>query len=192
MVAAVSANTRVGLMAGLFAAAMVGLGFAAVPLYDLFCRTTGFGGTTMRISEAEAAQIPLAAGRTMTVRFDSNVSRDLPWQFRAERSRDTVSIGARDMMVFVAKNLATRPITGTASFNVSPSQVGRYFKKVQCFCFTEQSLRPGEEMRMPVVYYIDPAILNDPDAMKVEEITLSYTFFPAQAGLAVDEGKTPL
>ena len=174
---------RTAAMAGSLALAMVGLGFAAVPLYDLFCRVTGFGGTTMRVSEAQAAAIQ-ATNRTISVRFDSNVSRDLPWTFRPERARETLSIGARDMMIFVAKNESSQAVTGTATFNVTPSQAGPYFSKIQCFCFTEQRLEPGQEMRMPVVYFVDPKILDDPDARDVQEITLSYTFYP------VDEAGT--
>lgn len=168
---------RTALLAGSLAAAMVGLGFASVPLYRLFCQVTGFGGTTMRVSEAQAATVQTSS-RTISVRFDSNVSRDLPWTFRPERARETLSIGARDMMIFVAKNESSRPVTATATFNVTPSQAGPYFSKVQCFCFTEQRLEPGQQIRMPVVYYIDPKILDDPDARDVQEITLSYTFYP--------------
>ena len=171
-------NTRTALMAGALAVAMVGLGYAAVPLYDMFCRVTGFGGTTMRISEAQAAEMNVAQGNMISVRFDSNVSSALPWSFRPERLRETISIGARDMMIFVARNNSDVPVTGTATFNVTPSQAGPYFSKVQCFCFTEQRLEPGQEIRMPVVYYVDPRILDDPDARDVKEITLSYTFFP--------------
>jgi cytochrome c oxidase assembly protein subunit 11 len=159
------------------AVAMTGLGFAAVPLYDLFCRVTGFGGTTMRISEVEASQIQ-ASSRTISVRFDSNVRNGLPWTFRPERPTERLSIGARDMMIFVAKNESNEAVTGTATFNVTPSQAGPYFSKIQCFCFTEQRLEPGQEVRMPVVYLVDPKILDDPEARDVQEITLSYTFFP--------------
>jgi cytochrome c oxidase assembly protein subunit 11 len=168
---------RTALMAGGLAVAMGGLGFAAVPLYDLFCRVTGFGGTTMRVSEAEAALVQTSS-RTISVRFDSNVRNGLPWTFRPERSTETLSIGARDMMIFVAKNESDQPVTGTATFNVTPSQAGPYFSKIQCFCFTEQRLEPGQEIRMPVVYFVDPKILDDPDARDIQEITLSYTFFP--------------
>jgi cytochrome c oxidase assembly protein subunit 11 len=168
---------RTAFLAGGLAVAMTGLGFAAVPLYDLFCRVTGFGGTTMRISEAEASQIQTST-RTISVRFDSNVRGGLPWTFRPERPTERLSIGARDMMIFVAKNESSEAVTGTATFNVTPSQAGPYFSKIQCFCFTEQRLEPGQEVRMPVVYLVDPKILDDPDARDVQEITLSYTFFP--------------
>ncbi|MEQ1510569.1 MAG: cytochrome c oxidase assembly protein [Sphingopyxis sp.] len=177
-------NARTALLAGLLAVAMVGLGFAAVPLYRLFCQVTGFAGTTMRVSEEQAANVQVVDGQTISVRFDSNVSPGLPWTFRPEQSRDTLSIGARDMMIFVARNLSDRAVTGSATFNVTPSQAGPYFTKIQCFCFTEQRLEPGQEVRMPVVYYIDPKILDDPSASAVREITLSYTFFP------VDEADT--
>ncbi|MEK6540494.1 MAG: cytochrome c oxidase assembly protein [Pseudomonadota bacterium] len=175
-------NTRTAMLAGLLAIVMVGLGFAAVPLYSLFCSVTGFNGTTMRVSEAQAANVQVVDGQTISVRFDSNVAPTLPWTFRPERTRDTLSIGARDMMIFVARNLSDRPVTGTATFNVTPSQAGPYFTKIQCFCFTQQRLEPGQEVRMPVVYYIDPRILDDPDARGVHEITLSYTFFPVDEG----------
>ena len=171
-------NARTAIWVGLIAVAMTGLGFAAVPLYRIFCQVTGFAGTTMRVTEAEANQIVVADGKTISVRFDSNVSSNLPWSFRPERQRDTISIGARDMMIFVARNDSNQPITASATFNVTPSQAGPYFSKIQCFCFTEQRLEPGHEIRMPVVYYVDPKILDDPDARDVKEITLSYTFYP--------------
>jgi cytochrome c oxidase assembly protein subunit 11 len=177
-IAMMDRNLRTAMLAGGLAVAMLGLGYAAVPLYDLFCRVTGFGGTTMRITEEQALRMNTASGRTISVRFDSNIAPTLPWSFRPERPRETISIGARDMMIFVARNNSNRAITGTATFNVTPSQAGPYFSKVQCFCFTEQTLQPGEEVRMPVVYYVDPRILDDADARDVQEITLSYTFFP--------------
>ncbi len=174
------ANIRTGLLAAMLAAAMLGLGYAAVPLYDLFCRVTGFGGTTQRASAAEAdlaAQFGKSVGgKTISIRFDGSVARDVPWRFRPEQSTDTVQIGQRDMAFYTARNDGNVPITGTASFNVEPEYTGKYFNKVQCFCFTEQTLQPGEEVRMPVLYFIDPAILEDENASKVEQITLSYTF----------------
>ena len=112
------------------------------------------------------------------VRFDANHSGDLPWDFAPERPTDTVSIGARDMSIFIAKNLSNETVTGTASFNVTPAIAGQYFNKIQCFCFTEQTLRPGQQVRMPVLYYVDPKILTDPNTKDIEEITLSYTFYP--------------
>jgi cytochrome c oxidase assembly protein subunit 11 len=170
-------NRRTGLIALAAALGMLGMGYAAVPLYQLFCQVTGFGGTTMRASEAEAAAVQVA-NRVMTVRFDANVGRGFPWKFEPTQVKDSVSVGARDMTVYTAKNLSDRPITGTATFNVEPENVGKYFNKVQCFCFTEQTLQPGQEVRMPVLYFIDPAILADEEARDVEAVTLSYTFHP--------------
>jgi cytochrome c oxidase assembly protein subunit 11 len=181
-------NLRTAIMAASIAIGMVALGFAAVPLYKIFCQVTGFGGTTMRVSEAQAATIAPTT-KTMVIRFDAN-QRGLPWEFRPERPTDTVTIGARDMSIFIAKNLADVPITGTATFNVTPAQAGQYFSKIQCFCFTEQELKPGQEMRMPVLYYVDPKILTDPETKDIEEITLSYTFFPVDKPNTVDpQGK---
>jgi cytochrome c oxidase assembly protein subunit 11 len=163
---------------------MLGLGFASVPLYRMFCAVTGFGGTTQRASEAQLADMAItgktAAGPVISVRFDSNVAPGLPWQFYPERKRDRVSIGVKDMTVFIAKNMSDKPVTGRATFNVTPSQAGAYFTKIQCFCFTEQTLQPGQEVRMPVLFFVDRKILDDPDNKDVEEITLSYTFYPVE------------
>lgn len=176
------ARNRRSLLAGLaLVAGMLALGFAAVPLYRLFCQVTGFGGTTMRV-DADAVNARPVAGRTMSIRFDSNVTPGMPWQFYPEHRTDTVTVGARDMAIFIARNMSDKPVTGTASFNVTPSQSGAYFAKIQCFCFTEQTLQPGQEVRMPVLYYVDPKILDDPDNKDVQEITLSYTFYPVENG----------
>ncbi len=177
----VSPQLRTGATAAAVALGMLGVGYGAVPLYDMFCRATGFGGTTQRVDAALAAEIPVGSNRPITVRFDSNVDRDLPWEFEPERNRDTLSIGARDMAVFTAKNLGTEAITGTASFNVTPVAAGKYFSKIQCFCFTEQVIEAGQEVRMPVLYFVDPKILDDPEARDIEEITLSYTFHRAKS-----------
>lgn len=171
-------NGRIALMAAGGALAMLGLGFASVPLYRIFCQTTGFGGTTMKITEAQAATIQ-STTHDVVIRFDANVERGMPWQFRPLQNTDTVAIGARDMAIYTARNLSGKAMTGTATFNVSPETAGKYFSKVQCFCFTEQTLKPGQEVRMPVIYYVDPAILKDPEAKDIEQITLSYTFHPA-------------
>ena len=180
-------NRRVGLMALAAALFMLGMGYAAVPLYRMFCQVTGFGGTTQRIGEAQAATVRVL-DKTITVRFDANIERGMPWQFRPENNTDQVQLGGRHMAIFLAKNTSNKPLTGRASFNVEPEQTGRYFNKVQCFCFTEQTLQPGQEVRMPVVYFVDPKMLNDPDARDIEEITLSYTFHPIadQASKALD------
>jgi len=174
--AANGGNLKTGLLAGALAIAMVGMGFAAVPLYRLFCQVTGFDGTTMRVTEAQAATVQVS-DRQIVVRFDAN-QRGLPWNFAPERATEKVTIGAKDMAIYIAENKSDQPITGTATFNVSPVQAGQYFTKIQCFCFTEQTLQPGQKMRMPVLFYVDPRIKDDPDAKDIEEITLSYTFYP--------------
>ena len=171
-------NGRTAALALLLVAAMTGLAFASVPLYRLFCQVTGFDGTTMR---AAAAPGPVA-GKEMAVRFDANIAPSLPWRFAPERAREIVTIGEREMAFYTARNLSARPVKGTATFNVSPVQAGKYFSKIQCFCFNEQVLKPGEEVRMPVVYFVDPKILDDPDARSISEITLSYTFYPVDSG----------
>jgi cytochrome c oxidase assembly protein subunit 11 len=168
-------NARTALLAAFGVAFMVGLAFASVPLYRLFCQVTGFGGTTQMRVGGEA---PGAVGRLVSVRFDGNVSPALGWEFRPVDTTRRVAIGARNIALFRARNAGPTAITGTATFNVSPSQAGQYFVKVQCFCFTEQRLEPGQEVNMPVIFYVDPAILNDPDARDISEITLSYTFYP--------------
>ena len=178
-----SSNLRTATLAGLAAAAMLGLGFAAVPLYQLFCQVTGFNGTTQRVDAATATQ-RLATAQTQTrmlsIRFDSNIGGGLPWEFYPEMKRVTVAVGGKSMAIFIAKNLSDKPVKGRAVFNVTPEQVGRYFSKIQCFCFTEQTLQPGQEVRMPVLFYVDNAFLNDPDGKDVEEVTLSYTFYPVE------------
>lgn len=184
-------NRKVALMALSIALGMLGLGYASVPLYRIFCEATGYDGTTRRVDEAQAATIK-DSGQTITVRFDANVERGMPWDFKPLQHTDTVSIGVRDMALFWAKNTSKQTVTGTASFNVEPEQAAKYFNKIQCFCFTEQTLKPGEEARMPVIYYVDPAILNDPDNKDVQEITLSYTFHVTATGdaKALDQSKT--
>lgn len=176
-------NNRVGLIAFLGALAMLGMGYAAVPLYQLFCQVTGFGGTTQRASAEDASLAERAAasagGKQISIRFDGNIASDVPWTFKPELATDTIRIGVRDIAFYTARNNSNVPITGTATFNVEPEQTGKYFNKIQCFCFTEQTLQPGEEVRMPVLYFVDPAILADENAKDVEQITLSYTFHKA-------------
>ena len=175
-----SKNRRLGLLILLVPLAMLGMGFAAVPLYRLFCQVTGFQGTTQRATEAEAANAAAstaaAGGKTMSIRFDGTVERGMPWKFYPLQVTDTVTIGERNMAVFLARNTSDHAITGAATFNVVPEQTGAYFNKIQCFCFTNQTLQPGQVAQMPVIYYVDPKILDDPDARDVEQITLSYTF----------------
>ena len=173
-------NRRVGLIALAGALAMLGLGYAAVPLYRIFCQVTGFGGTPQRATLAEAITAEQlansAGGETYSIRFDANTDQNMPWTFRPRQVTDTVQVGQRDMAIFEARNESSVPVTGTASFNVEPEQAGPYFTKIQCFCFTEQTLQPGQQVAMPVVYYVDPKALEDPNMRGVEQITLSYTF----------------
>ena len=173
-------NRRVLMLGLLGALAMLGLGFAAVPLYNMFCRVTGFAGTTQVATEADAERAEelarSAGGKTYSIRFDSNTAPGMPWVFYPTQVTDRVAVGQRDMATFVARNETDEPITGTATFNVEPEQAGIYFNKIQCFCFTEQTLQPGQEVRMPVLYYVDPAALDDANMDQVEQITLSYTF----------------
>jgi cytochrome c oxidase assembly protein subunit 11 len=146
----------------------------------MFCQVTGFGGTTMIASESEAARAAtLATGQTISIRFDASTANDMPWVFRPSQATDTITIGERDIATYVARNNTSRPITGMATYNVTPEQAGKYFNKIQCFCFTEQTLAPGQEVTMPVLYYVDPAMLDDPNMQGVEQITLSYTFHRA-------------
>ncbi|WP_298302270.1 cytochrome c oxidase assembly protein [uncultured Erythrobacter sp.] len=174
-------NVQTGIIAGMGALAMLGMGYAAVPLYDLFCRVTGFGGTTQVATEAQANAAALVSnGRQISIRFDASLARGMPWEFTPSQSTDTVRIGQRDIATYVARNDTGKPITGTATFNVEPWQAGAYFNKIQCFCFTEQTLQPGQEVTMPVLYYIDPAILEDDTIADIEQITLSYTFHRAK------------
>ena len=173
-------NGRVAALAALLVAAMVGLAFASVPLYRIFCQVTGLGGTTMRADEQVAAMVKPVPGKSVSIRFDANTSRDLLWEFKPTETQRTVPIGGRNMTAYTAKNTSRRPLTGTATFNVTPVQAGQYFSKIQCFCFTEQTLQPGQEVQMPVVFYVDPRILDDPAARDITEITLSYTFYPVE------------
>lgn len=174
-----AANRRVGLLAALMAVGMIGLAYASVPLYRLFCQVTGFGGTTqVAIGAPTADQIKSVAGRTIKVRFDSNLAPGLPWRFKPKANETSITIGEKHLAFYSASNTGSTPITGRAVYNVSPDVAGRYFIKIDCFCFTEQTLKVGETVDMPVSYYIDPAIMDDPVAKKVDEITLSYTFYP--------------
>ena len=171
---------RTGLLMALIGCAMLALGFAASPLYRMFCQATGFNGTTQRAG-ADAASPGEVVGKIVSVRFDGNVSPKLRWHFAPERETERVAIGAREMAFFTATNLSDRPLTGRAVFNVTPEQVGRYFTKIQCFCFTLQTLQPHATQRMPVIFYVDPKFLTDPDTRDISEITLSYTFFPVDS-----------
>lgn len=170
-------NRRTVLLLGAVLAVMTGMGFAFAPLYRVFCQVTGYDGTTGR---AEAAPGTIL-DRTIDVRFDANV-RDLPWTFRPDQKSQSIRIGETAIAHFTVVNNGTTPITGQATFNVVPEVAGAHFKKVSCFCFTEQTLQPGEKMDFPVVYFVDPAFAKDPDTRRRQEVVLSYTFFPSMNG----------
>jgi cytochrome c oxidase assembly protein subunit 11 len=166
------------LAAGLvaFVAFMVGLSFAAVPLYQMFCSATGYAGTPQRAESVPGKMFP----ETVTVRFDANVAPGLPWSFQPAQPELTLHVGENQLASFRASNHSNETVTGAAVFNVSPDLMGQYFTKIQCFCFTEQTLKPGETIEMPVSFFIDPAVLSDRDAKTVRDMTLSYTFFKVQ------------
>ena len=164
----------VAFLCGGLVASMVGLSFAAVPLYSWFCRTTGYGGTT-QVAKARPTQI---SDRTITVRFDSNVAAGLPWRFEPERRTIDVKLGEVVTVYYSVTNLVARVTAGQAGYNVSPPTVGGYFEKINCFCFTEQTMKPGETRRMAVVFYVDPKLAEDAEEGNLDLITLSYTFYP--------------
>ncbi len=173
-------NKRTAFGAAAVVVVMLGMAYAAVPLYDLFCRVTGYGGTPQT---ADAAPAHIASERTILIRFDANTQRDLPWVFEAPKQRFHLRIGESGLAFFTAENKSARPVTGVATFNVTPEKAAIYFSKIDCFCFSEQTLAPGESVDMPVSFFIDPEILTDTHANDVTEITLSYSFFesPKQA-----------
>jgi len=158
---------------GVFVAAMVGASFAAVPFYNWFCRTTGFAGTP-QVSAKAPGQV---LGRRIAVRFDSNVAAGLPWKFVPEQNEIDVRIGEVVTVNYKVINMAARQISAQASYNVSPPTVGAYFTKINCFCFTKQTMKSGETREMTVVFYVDPSIAKDSDQDKLNTITLSYTFY---------------
>ncbi len=175
MTSLASRNRIVGYRAALFGLAMLGLAFASVPLYRIFCQVTGFGGATMR---ADAA--PGAVAGQVGVRFDANINGALPWTFTPAKTV-RINPGARTIVHYGAANLSARATTGRAVFNVSPTQAGAYFSKIECFCFTEQTLKAGEKVRMPVIFFVDPRIRTDEATRHIDEITLSYTFYPVES-----------
>ncbi|GJL90391.1 cytochrome c oxidase assembly protein [Hyphococcus sp.] len=169
-----SKNQKTALIVVGVVIAMVGLSFAAVPAYRAFCQVTGWGGTTQRA----AAGADRVLERTVTIRFDSAVSQGLSWDFKPEQISQTLHIGETGLAFFDAENYSSKTVTGRASFNVTPSKAGIYFKKIECFCFTEQTLKPGEKVSMPVTYFVDPAMADDENLDDIQTITLAYTFFP--------------
>lgn len=167
------ANSRLVIRLVSLVAFMGAMSFAAVPFYDWFCRVTGYGGTTAT-AERESDTV---LDRTIMVRFDSSTARDLPWRFEPMQREVEIRIGETGIAYYEATNLTDEPVAGTASYNVVPFSAGNYFAKIACFCFTEQVLQPGETVRMPVTFYVDPEIVDDPEAKHATQITLSYTFY---------------
>jgi len=167
-------NRRVGVICALGFAAMVGAAYASVPLYKAFCEVTGYDGTVRKADVAPTQVL----GKTLNIRFDANV-RDLPWDFAALQTTQTVKIGETKVAVFRVTNHSDKAITGRAVFNVTPEQAGAYFEKLSCFCFTDQTIQAGQTVEMPVLYFVDPKYADDPDTKGKGEVTLSYTFYPA-------------
>jgi cytochrome c oxidase assembly protein subunit 11 len=180
-------NLLVAAACGVVVGVMVAMAYAAVPFYNWFCRSTGFGGTTQVAISAPVA----ALGRDITIRFDANVAGGLPWRFEPEVNSRAVKIGEVVTVKYWATNLSARATSGMASYNVTPLTVGSYFDKINCFCFTEQRLQPGEKQELTVVFYVDPAIVKDDEQDKLDTITLSYTFNPVREQRGVAENRTP-
>jgi cytochrome c oxidase assembly protein subunit 11 len=168
-------NRKVAVLSALFVASMVGLAYASVPLYRMFCQVTGFGGTPQRAEAAPEKTIE----RRMTILFDANTAGSLPWTFEPVQRSLEVKVGEENFAYYRATNKSSQAVAGTAVFNVTPDTVGAYFNKIQCFCFTKQTLKAGESIELPVSFFVDPAIVEDHGLDKVNTITLSYTFYPA-------------
>lgn len=170
-------NRRTAIAAFTMVGTMVGVSFAAVPLYELFCRVTGFGGTPM----IGGGPAPGAGQQTITIRFNANTQPNLPWRFEAVQASQTLHVGEEGVAFYRARNTGTGPATGVSTYNVTPETVGRYFHKTACFCFEEQTLTPGQEVDMPLAFWIDPRIADDPNTRNIRTITVSYTFFRTMA-----------
>jgi len=166
-------NARVVLLSLAALAVMIGMVAASVPLYQMFCRVTGYGGTPMT---AKAAPGPVT-DRPITVRFDASVAKDVPWRFEPVTRQIRTTLGEQVLTTYRATNTGSEPVVGTATFNVTPEKAGRYFNKIECFCFTEQRIEPGQSIDMPVTFFVDPGLADDPYSNEIGTITLSYTFF---------------
>lgn len=189
MTAPTRPNGRIAIWLVGLVGVMATLSFLAVPFYDWFCRTTGYGGTPQTVESASDTILD----ETVTVHFDANVDSGMPWQFKPKVGQMTLRIGETAIAYYEAYNPTDRPIAGTASYNVAPEIAGGFFDKIECFCFTEQILQPGERVDMPVTFFVDPAIVKDRDAWQIRSITLSYTFYetPLPEGqAALPQGKT--
>ena len=175
MTAIASKNARTARAMAMLVAGMLALAFASVPLYRAFCQLTGFDGTPLRAEKA-----PGAVAGEIGVRFDANINSGLPWKFEPVQETVRIAPGARTQILYRATNLTARTTTGQAVFNVTPETAGQYFSKIECFCFTEQTLKPGQSVDMPVIFFVDPKIREDADTKNIDEITLSYTFYPVE------------
>ena len=163
---------------------MVGVSYAFVPLYRWFCQVTGFGGTTQR---ADISQVPAVSEEEIAVRFNADINRELLWDFYPEVKRVETQLGQTQTVYYKVKNLTSTPVAGIANFNVTPLIAGQYFHKITCFCFTEQALEPQEEKSLEVLFYVDPALAEDPDIAHIDTITLSYTFYPVDSPALFDD-----
>jgi len=172
------ANMTVALACAAGAAGMVAAAYASVPLYELFCQVTGYGGTTRTAESVEG--IPVV-DREITVRFDANVAPGLPWEFRPQQREITVKLGEVGRIDYLARNDTDEPLAGMATFNVTPQQFGAYFNKLECFCFTQTEIPAGQTLEMPVVFFVDPAMLDAVETKDLHTITISYAFFPSPA-----------
>ena len=178
-------HRKVAVLCGVLVAAMLSLAYASVPLYRMFCQATGYAGTTQRVAGPSAT----VSDVTVTVRFDANTAPGLPWTFEVMTKPMVVKLGETAVATYRATNTSSAPATGTAAYNVVPDQAGSFFNKLECFCFTEQTLQPGQSADLPVQFFVDPAMALDSDGQRIGEITLSYTFFPviaAKKAIAVE------
>jgi len=171
--AAASSNKKIAKQVLFATLSMLVLAYASVPLYDMFCRVTGYGGTTQKADQVSDEVLD----RLVTIHFDTNVAENLPWKFYPEETKMTVNVGENNLAFFWAENRSDKAVSGTATFNVTPDKSGAYFSKVQCFCFDEQRIEPGEKVRFPVSFFVDPDMDSDKNMDDVKTITLSYTFF---------------
>lgn len=184
-------NTRIAVVCVSVVLGMVGMAYASVPLYRLFCQVTGYGGTTQTAISADGIKM---IDRDVTVRFDANVDRKLPWEFKPVQRSVTIKMGEQKQIAFLAKNTSGKTMTGMATFNVTPQSAGIFFNKIECFCFTETTLKPGESLEMPVVFFVDPDMATERETRNIDEITLSYTFYerePAEKPVAALKSETP-
>ncbi len=168
-----TSNRTIGIALATIAIGMVGVAFASVPLYRLFCAVTGYGGTP----QIGAATAPGAVKQQITVRFNADTNPNLPWEFAPVQAQVTLPLGEEQLAFYTARNLANAPVTGVALYNVTPDTVGKYFHKTACFCFNQQTLAPGEQKQFPLSFWVDPEIAKDPNTADIHTITLSYTFF---------------